>query len=490
MSEGLKDTGSSKEMEERSDKEGIRDKDFYNSLHEALNLRNREKAEKTKKIFKTMPGIKIRTIRRQEETEELSKEKETTAEEETEKIKIVPIGKNDETNNLSKELANITKTGNKFKPKRQIRIKDYVDNVVDSYKRSVKNNRSELKQLRIGKGYISNDSSDFLKVYKHRAKYDYIGIIYRITEILSDRTSGRLIYGYSTESLEARWFHYKIYATNDNKKNRSIHNVIKNVIDSGRNPDQYFKREVIEIHFDEFLMRKREDYWIKKDKTQDPNRGFNTFSGGGGGKKMFLPTFSLSRLIAKGHTATDISKIFNKSRKYVTPKVVKKRIKENWGSMHNARLKFLKPVLKRIVNDGYSSDDIVRAFGIHGRHIIDRRILELFNGISYTELRQKCLKERLEPLIICGLNIKVMTEKLKWFGKKEIETSLKREWNGLNEARKQLLRPIIIDKLRSGQKIDDVLPLFGYSKSSIKKHKWRIVKYLFWGMTPQQVEQL
>jgi len=384
----------------------------------------------------------------------------------------------------------VTKTGNKFKPKRQIRIKDYVDNVVGNYERSVKNNRSELKQLRIGKGYISNDSSEFLKVYKHRAKYIYTGIVYRVTEILPDGTSARLLYGYTTKSLETRWFLYKRYATNINKKNRSIHDAIKNVIDSGRNPDQYFKREAIEVHFDDFLMRKREDYWIKKDKTQDPSRGFNTFSGGGGGKKMFLPTFSLSRLIAKGHTATDISKIFSNSRKYVSPKVVIKRVKENWGSMHNARSRFLTPVLKEIVDDGYSSDDIVRVFGIHGRHIIDRRIPELFHGRSYTELRQKCLKEKLEPLIICGLNIKTMTEKLKWFGKKEIEASLKREWNGLNEARKQLLKPIIIDKLRNGQKLDDILPLFGYSKSSIKKHKWRIMKYLFWGMTPQQVKQL
>lgn len=203
----------------------------------------------------------------------------------------------------------------------------------------------------------------------------------------------------------------------------------------------------------------------------------------------FLPTFSLSRLIAKGHTATDISKIFNQSKKYVSPKVVIKRVKENWGSMHNARLKFLKPVLKNIVNNGNSFDDIVRAFGIHGRHILERRIPELFNGMRYTELRQKCLKEKLEPLIIIGLSSKEMAKKLKWFGKKEIEASLKREWNGLNEARKQLLRPIIIEKLRNGQKIDDVLPLFGYSKSSIKKHKWRIVKHLFWGMTPQQVKR-
>ncbi len=51
MSEGLGDTGSSREMEERSGKEGILGKDFFNGLEEKFNLRDREEAEKTEKII-------------------------------------------------------------------------------------------------------------------------------------------------------------------------------------------------------------------------------------------------------------------------------------------------------------------------------------------------------------------------------------------------------------------------------------------------------
>lgn len=99
MSEGLKDTISSKEKKEKLGKERISDKVFYNGLDEAIKSRNREEAEKTEKIFKAISGTEIRTIRRQEE---LSEERETITNEETEKLNIVPICKKD-----------ITKTGNK-----------------------------------------------------------------------------------------------------------------------------------------------------------------------------------------------------------------------------------------------------------------------------------------------------------------------------------------------------------------------------------------
>ncbi len=113
MSEGLRDTGSSKEKQERSGIEGktFKIQDFINGLEEKFNLRDREEAEKTEKFFNAISETKISTIGRQEETEnrsqrELSQEKETTTEEETEKIKIVPIGKNDRTNNLPNESMN------------------------------------------------------------------------------------------------------------------------------------------------------------------------------------------------------------------------------------------------------------------------------------------------------------------------------------------------------------------------------------------------
>jgi len=172
MSEGLKDTGPSKEKKEKSGKEvtTFKIKDFINDLPEAFDLRNREEAEKTEKFINAISRIKTSPIGRQEE---LSEEKEMITEEEMEKINIVPIGKNDKTNNLPRESTNNIRNDKRDESTSEYNTDNnksnlfYYDNLINKefleMAKNFHNNNSEGKFANYGPK-ITQRFKDFIKL--------------------------------------------------------------------------------------------------------------------------------------------------------------------------------------------------------------------------------------------------------------------------------------------------------------------------------------
>ncbi len=363
----------------------------------------------------------------------------------------------------------------------RINLQKYIEPILKNYSAKVENFRK--KQLRFGLGYIPKNSPSLLKAYNNRGKCDWIGIIYKITEILIEnnkKLTGRILYGYTTDTLERRWERYKTHANNDFMENQKIHNAILKIQISGKNPDDFFIREVIEVHFDDMFMRKRERFWIAKEKTQYPKIGFNTNKGGEGRSKIRISMKVLIKYLALGYGASHIARIISDHQEYTISKnTIRRRINEYLGNYKKAKEMFLKPVLEGLIVDGFRSKDIISAFGKRGRNIVETKIPLYFNGMTFLEVRRNYLLNKLTKILpYVSIEDKVFSQ-LKNFGRVEIINLINKTWGGFHKAQRKLRQSIVIELLRTNLEGPAIFSTLGYSSSYSYNHHNDLMQKLF-----------
>lgn len=150
---------------------------------------------------------------------------------------------------------------------------------------------------------------------------------------------------------------------------------------------------------------------------------------------------------------------------------------------------FLKPVLEKIIKDGYKTNDIIQSFGKHGRNIVDRAIPQLFENKSFSEIRRNYLKKDLIKFIKMGLGPKAIDKQLQNHSLTEINSAIKEEWGSLDLAQKFLWKDLIISKIRNGEHPKRFLLEFGYSENSARSQYNRVFQRLFNGMTYKQIKE-
>lgn len=363
----------------------------------------------------------------------------------------------------------------------RINLQKYIDPILKNYSAKVENFMK--KQLRFGLGYVPKNSPSLLKAYNNRGKCDWVGIIYRITEILIEnnkKLKGRILYGYTTDTLERRWERYKTHANNDFMENQKIHNAILKIQISGKKPDDFFIREVIEVHFDDIFMRKRERFWIAKEKTQDPKIGFNTNKGGEGRSKIRISMRVLIKNLALGYGASHIARIISDHQEYTISKnTIRRRINEYWGNYKKAKEMFLKPVLEGLIADGFRSKDIISAFGTRGRNIVETKIPLYLNGMTFLEVRRNYLLNKLTKILpYVSIEDKVFSQ-LKNFGRVEIINLINKTWGGFHKAQIKLRQSIVIELLRDNMEGPAIFSTLGYSNSYSYNHHNDLMQKLF-----------
>ena len=363
----------------------------------------------------------------------------------------------------------------------KINLQKYINQLIKKYSIRIENYRK--KQLRFSLDYIPRNSPGLKIAYNNRGKCDWIGIIYKITEVLvknNKKIYGRILYGYTTDTLENRWEWYKSKANNENIENQKIHDVILKIQNSGRNPDDFFIREVIEVHFDDLLMRKRERYWIAKDKTQDPKIGFNTHKGGGGGTQIRINMKTLIKYLALGYGPSYIARTISHHRGYIISKnTISRRINEYWGSYEKAQETFLKPILECLIIDGFRSNEIIKAFGKKGRNIMEVKIPLFFNGMSFLEIRRNYLIKKLsKKLPFISIEEKIFSQ-FRNFGRREIINLINNKWGGFQIAKRKLRQPIVIKLLRADWSGPAIFTALGYTDSHAYNHHNELMQILF-----------
>ena len=386
-----------------------------------------------------------------------------------------------------KRVSNKVKNHNRyFRNPININLEKYVKTVIGDYKKKVRFRKRQVK-LEIGASYF-NIKSNKNKINLNRGQYNYSGIVYRII----DKRNGKMLYGFTTTSIEERLKNYIEFA----EKKRYSPNILKieqeilNIKDSGQNVYDIFIIIPVDICFNMNTLRKRENYWINKHKTLDFNYGYNSNQGGGGGPKIKLPMFLIAEYIAKGYYISEISDLlFNKFGFLIRKKTISRRIIEYWGGKYQAQKKFLKKVLIMIIEDGYKTNDIINAFGHRGRHLIERIFPRLFNGKTFTEVKKKILTRLVRQLIIEGMGQKKIVKELRRFGWTEINNCIKQEWGNLREARQILWKPLIMELLRNDISGPEIFMFLGYKNStSINKHN-QLIRSFFWGMNTEEAKQ-
>jgi len=363
----------------------------------------------------------------------------------------------------------------------RINLQEYIEPILKNYSSKVDNFKK--KQLRFGLDFVPNNSPSLFKAYNNRGKCDWVGIVYKVTEFLIENNKkfeGRILYGYTTDTLERRWERYKTHANNDFMENQKIHNAILKIQISGKNPDEFFIREVIEVHFDDILMRKRERFWIAKEKTQDPKIGFNSNKGGEGRSKIRISMKDLIKYLALGYGASHIARIISDHQKYTISKnTIRRRINEYWGDYKKAKEKFLKPVLEGLIIDGFRSKDIINAFGKRGRNIVETKIPLYFNEMTFLEVRRNYLLNKLTKILpYVSIEDKVFSQ-LENFGRVEIINLINNTWGGFHKAQRKLRQSIVIELLRANLGGPAIFSTLGYSNSYSYHHHNDLMQKLF-----------
>jgi hypothetical protein len=378
------------------------------------------------------------------------------------------------------------------------KVDGLVKTTVDDYMESLDRSKLQFRQLHF-QDYVS-DPSDVDKIYNNRKKYVWTGIVYRITELKEENgkiVEGRKRYGFSMDDLESRWQWYKNIALDDNLGNQPIHNAILAIKNKyGKNDiDNWFKKEVIEVHWNEHSMRQRERYWIKKDNTQNPAIGFNILSGGEGSHKIHIPIRLLAECIAKGLSAMDIKYELENHGIYISRSTVYKRISERYGNLLKARRIFLKPIIKQLIMEGHKMYEIRAVLGkAESRPFLPKLIPRLFGGSSYTTLREQYLLEMISPILETGIQdltyVKIHSF-FPRFGKHEVQRLIENEWGDIFEAKTQFGREIAIYLFRRGASDEYILKVLGYSESTVSRNlrRERVFKELFDGMTADEARE-
>jgi len=370
------------------------------------------------------------------------------------------------------------------------KVDGLVKSVVDDYMESLDRSKLQFRQLHF-QDYVS-DPSDVDRIYNNRKKYVWTGVVYRITELKEEngkKVEGRKIYGFTTRHLEDRWESYKSNSLGEDRRDLPLHNAILAIAerhDAGEingDIDDWFKREVIEVHWDANSMRRREIYWIDKDNTQDPSLGFNTNSGGGGGSKVHIPVRLLADCIARGLKVKDIKIELEYHGIYVTLTTIHNKIKERYGSFLEARKVFLKPVIKQLIAEGYKQYEIYAGFKSGIKQFTAVYLIPQLFGVPYSALRKEYLLKSVTTILrrdIQGLTYEKICSFLPQFGEYEIGNLIRNKWGSLLSAKKQFGREIAIYLFRKGASDEFILELFGHSA----------FRRLFDGMTADEAYEL
>jgi len=179
-----------------------------------------------------------------------------------------------------------------------------------------------------GKRYLSIKDKNFFKVYNLRRFYNYTGLVYRIIE----KGTGKIRYGSTLGTLEGRWRGYKKDALRNinNPKIAPFHRRILESLRLGKDSDKCFIMRPVDICLDVNSLALREEYWIKRHKTQDPSKGYN-IKGGGVGIKLDVPISKVVSGIACGHNIEDIRKsLSNSMGMNFSRKTISRRIIQYW----------------------------------------------------------------------------------------------------------------------------------------------------------------
>ena len=352
------------------------------------------------------------------------------------------------------------------------KVDGFVKTVVDDYMESLDRSKLQYRQLHF-QDYVS-DPSDVDRIYNNRKKYVWAGIVYRITELKEEngkKVEGRKLYGYTTRNLEARWEDYKSNSLGEDRVDLPLHNAIFNMDEKYNygeidgDVDNWFKREVIEVHWDVHSMRRREIYWIDKDNTQDPAVGFNTLSGGGGALKVNIPIRLLADYITRGLKVKDIKIELEYHGIYLSTTTIHSRIKELYGSFLEARKLFLKPVIKQLIAEGYKQYEIFAGFESGIKQFSAVYIIPQLFGIPYAALRKEFLLKSVTTILKVGiqdLTYEKIYSFLPQFGEFEIGRLIRYNWGSLLSAKNQFRREIVIYLFRKGASDEFILELIGH----------------------------
>lgn len=94
----------------------------------------------------------------------------------------------------------------------------------------------------------------------------------------NDLDDGQFIVGFSTITIEGRWYFYKRSAL-ERLKEGDLFEILREMEANGIDIDSAFRLEVLEICWDKQELRERERFWINE--LDAIKRGFNIHPGGG-----------------------------------------------------------------------------------------------------------------------------------------------------------------------------------------------------------------
>lgn len=428
----------------------------------------------------------------------------------------------------------------------KIELNIYAKNIINTYREEILNAykalRAKSKQLRLG-GDFSFKRSDFEnqdefeEIVNSRENYLWHGLVYKITEMLFDNIEGDTIGGFTTRSMRTRWNDYVFKAVLEQGQGGKLHKLIYDYLcqvgfeklkDNGHINwrlifgylDSRFRRTPVEVHFSPDSLRAGEINYIADHDLI--NSGLNIQSGGEGGKdKINLPMITLAYYIALGYMETEIYKILKRGGYICGLNTVRTRIREFWGSFEEAQIKFLRPVLYQLLNDGFKLHEINDAFDKFTIKYIEK----MFGSIRFKELLKIAQTENLLDLPIIEkldgwegktklripanllneliVNYNTMNKALKdqriqiYLQEYKISyyrfSLIRQIYNQLgyetwDEARKEYAVPLIINDVRNDQPFEKTYEKYGWSRSYAHDHN-RISSILFFGMRSIQVRQ-
>ena len=312
-----------------------------------------------------------------------------------------------------------------------------------------------------------------IDLYTHRSKSKWAGIIYKITQIkdldLNPIDDGLIQIGFSTERFSSRWFWYQVDAFTHNKEleiyqlMRDFENIagedLRKVTKLSNNGIGYigkyktFTWEILEICWSDGKLRTCEIDWIVIFKKRFGDRVGNIDKGGGGGTKIVIPPILLIPLIARGYSGRRVADILKEKYNIICSKdVVNKRISEYWGSMSNARVLFIKPILKKLMSQGYSATYLSKIF-YKGILTLSRN----FWNEDFKVKRLEFIKKYLINLFKRGYEVYEMDSELRGVPWETVRKEyIPQWWRTIKNAQIKIVKPIIAKMLSEGYNLKDI----------------------------------
>jgi len=386
-------------------------------------------------------------------------------------------------------------------------VENLAKSVKNAYIKDLKNRHKQVT-LTFGNPFVTLTNQKLVNRYLNRAKYNYIGIIYKI----KDTITGRFYYGLTTQSLAKRWNkhvrNYKASNLNPDSLDYFIFKLEEDLINQGyTNSKAYsiinsrFERIPIEVCFDLLTLLQREKFYISNARKTNPSMCFNIAPGGGGFR--LVDYISLNDLIvglAKGYTLNAIAADLG-----VSLGAVSKFCQKFWGGYYDSLDLFLKPVVEELIKMGYDRKYIAAALGGEdnrdkpyksGHYRFTTQTLTRYSCErwwpdckDWGDVQEKFLKEIFESLVLKGYSYKDMVEELVAFNdKQQLKYRFRKlfkdeKGSGLGAARRILLKPLLKSLLPNDTDADIIEKLnlknwlpFGASNNKITNEN-RLLNY-------------